>query len=106
MTMAGKKKKSRLGTKSIQEFAALLTREHRKPHGRDTLRDIDEAMERIMDGTYGICLGTGKPIKKRRLTAIPWAKYSIEHAKLMEEKLEFRSPSNDYLDDLDGPYAA
>jgi RNA polymerase-binding transcription factor DksA len=104
--MACKKRKSRLGAKSIQEFAALLTRERRKPHGRDTLRDIDEAMERIIDGTYGICLATGKPIKKRRLMAIPWAKYSIEYAKQMEEELGSRRPQAEHYDSLDGPYAA
>jgi len=101
--MASKKRKSRLGAKSIQELSALLMKERKKPHAPDTLRDIDEAMQRILDGTYGICLGTGKPIKKRRLMAIPWAKYSIEYAKLMEQGLERQGPSNEYLD---GPYAA
>ncbi len=52
---------------------------------RQLLREIDEALQRIVDGTYGVCLGTGKPINKSRLRAMPWAKYSIEYARLMEQ---------------------
>ena len=104
--MAKRKRRPRLKPKEIKEFAALLAQERRQPHGRETLREIDEALERIKDGTYGICLGTGEPINKRRLMAIPWAKYSIEHAKLMEEELEFLGPQAAYYEDLDGPYAA
>lgn len=51
---------------------------------RQVLREIDEALERIANGTYGICLGTGKPITKARLRAKPWAKYCIEYARLRE----------------------
>ena len=103
--MAQRKRSPRLTAKQIQKFAALLTQERREPHGRDILREIDEAMERIIDGTYGICLGTGKPINKRRLNAIPWAKYSIEYARLMEQGLEFNDPENGFPDDSDA-YAA
>jgi len=53
---------------------------------RQVLREIDEALERIENGTYGICLGTGKPITKARLRAKPWAKYCIEYARLRERR--------------------
>lgn len=49
------------------------------------LREIDEALERIEKGTYGLCLATGKPIGKARLRATPWAKYSYEYT-LAQEK--------------------
>jgi len=52
---------------------------------RRLLREIDEALERIEDGTYGICLGTGQAIGQPRLRAIPWAKYSVEFASLLEK---------------------
>ncbi len=42
------------------------------------LEDIDHALERITDGTYGICEDTGKPIGKARLNIKPWAKHSID----------------------------
>lgn len=51
---------------------------------RVVLREIDEALERIDHRTYGICLGTGKPITKARLRAKPWAKYCIEYARIRE----------------------
>lgn len=49
------------------------------------IREIDEALERIENRTYGICLGTGKPIRKARLRATPWTKYCIEYARAREE---------------------
>jgi RNA polymerase-binding protein DksA len=51
---------------------------------RGVLREIDEALERIKNGTYGICLGTGKPIGKARLRAKPWAKYCYEYTLAQE----------------------
>jgi DnaK suppressor protein len=62
-----------------QEFTlGLIESEH------VILREIDEALARIENGTFGICLGTGKPISKARLRAKPWAKYCIEYAQRLE----------------------
>ncbi|MCE5280292.1 MAG: TraR/DksA C4-type zinc finger protein [Planctomycetaceae bacterium] len=54
---------------------------------RALLVEIDQALERIDRGTYGICLGTGEAIGKSRLMARPWAKYTIEYARLIEKGL-------------------
>jgi DnaK suppressor protein len=51
---------------------------------RQTLREIQEALVRVDNGTYGVCLGTGKPIPRVRLEAVPWAKYTIEYSRLLE----------------------
>jgi RNA polymerase-binding protein DksA len=51
---------------------------------RGLLREINQALAKIQDGTYGLCEGTSKPISKARLEAQPWAKFSIEHARMME----------------------
>lgn len=51
---------------------------------RGLLREIEEALHRIDDRTYGICLATSKPITKARLRAKPWAKYCIEYARKRE----------------------
>jgi DnaK suppressor protein len=51
---------------------------------RGLLREINSALAKIQNGTFGICEGTGKPISKPRLEAQPWAKYSIEYARQME----------------------
>lgn len=49
------------------------------------VREIDDALSRIEDRTYGICVATDKPISMERLRAKPWAKYCIEYARLREE---------------------
>ncbi len=54
---------------------------------RNMLTDIDRALNRIENGTYGVCLGTGKQIAKARLIARPWAPYSIEYARMVEKGL-------------------
>ncbi len=51
---------------------------------RSRLREIDEALRRIDDRTYGVCQMTGKPIPKARLLAKPWAKYTIEAKREVE----------------------
>lgn len=53
---------------------------------RNLLRDINTALAKINAGTYGICEGTGKPINKARLDAQPWARFSIEHARTLEQR--------------------
>jgi RNA polymerase-binding transcription factor DksA len=54
---------------------------------RILLREINAALAKIQDGTYGLCEGTGQPISKARLEAQPWARYSIEYARMLEKGL-------------------
>jgi RNA polymerase-binding transcription factor DksA len=54
---------------------------------RRRLREIDAALGRIEDRTYGVCQMTGKPIPKARLNAKPWARYTIEAAREIERGL-------------------
>ena len=65
-----------------QEFTLELLDSERK-----VLVEIEDALKRIEEGTYGICEGTGKPIERERLEAIPWARYSVEYANQMEKGL-------------------
>lgn len=51
---------------------------------RKLLIEIDEALMRIADKTFGVCLATGQMINKARLEAKPWAKYCIEAARMIE----------------------
>jgi RNA polymerase-binding protein DksA len=46
---------------------------------------LDRALERIQNGTYGICKVTGRPIPKERLLAVPHTETSIE-AKKQQQK--------------------
>ncbi|WP_420609398.1 TraR/DksA family transcriptional regulator [Candidatus Poriferisodalis sp.] len=45
---------------------------------REEIAEIDAALARIEDGTYGICVVSGKPIPKERLEAIPHASMRVE----------------------------
>ncbi len=45
---------------------------------QEALYEIDEAVRRIRNGTYGVCEITGKPISRDRLRAVPFTRYSVE----------------------------
>ena len=49
-----------------------------KDRARKLISKIDEALDRIEDGTYGYCEETGEPIGLERLEARPIATLSIE----------------------------
>ena len=52
---------------------------------RRLLEEIDGALHRIERRTYGICEGAGERIPKKRLQAIPWARYCVKCAALAEK---------------------
>lgn len=45
---------------------------------QDALNEIEEAIQRIKDGSYGVCEVTGKAIPKERLEAVPFARFSVQ----------------------------
>ena len=45
---------------------------------RQTIADIDAALQRIAAGTYGYSVVSGRPIPRERLEAIPWATVLVE----------------------------
>lgn len=53
---------------------------------QDALYEIDEALNRIRDGSYGKCEVTGKPIEATRLEAIPWTRFSAAAEKQLERE--------------------
>ena len=50
------------------------------------LEEIDEALERIHDRTYGICKVTGEIISPERLAEVPVAKYSVLGKEILERR--------------------
>ncbi len=51
------------------------------------LKLIDEALERIEEGTYGICVACGQEIQPKRLEAVPWARHCVTCQDLQERGL-------------------
>ena len=49
------------------------------------LREIDYALEKIKNGTYGICEGCGIEIPEERLCAIPWTRFCAKCAEEYEQ---------------------
>jgi DnaK suppressor protein len=82
-----------------QEFALGLMDSERK-----LLREIDDALQRVEDKTYGVCEGTGKPVPKARLEAQPWARYCVEYARMLEQGLvrEQEEPISESQEDDSG----
>jgi DnaK suppressor protein len=68
---------------------------------RKILEEIHDALQRIEDGTYGICESNEEPIKKERLEAIPWARYCITCASKQEKGMASRR--NDRSNYVTGP---
>lgn len=48
------------------------------------LERIEAALERIENGVFGRCLGTGKQIPKARLDVIPYTEFCVEYAEQLE----------------------
>jgi len=72
-----------MGTDSYdQEFVLGLVDSDRK-----LIAEIDDALDRIENGTYGICEVNGEPICKERLRAIPWTRCCLVCACLSGKRL-------------------
>jgi len=64
----------------LAESEFVATQERLRAH----LYEIEMALARIEEGSYGICEETEEPIESERLKAIPWTRLSIEGAELRE----------------------
>ena len=52
---------------------------------RSTLLQIDDAINRIDDVTYGMCINCVQTIAEKRLTAVPWTPYCVDCQELSEK---------------------
>lgn len=70
------------------DMSQALEERHTASIKKDTyearIRDIDAALRRLDEGTYGICEETGEEIEEKRLLAIPWTRFSVEGAEMRE----------------------
>lgn len=68
-----------------RDFAlSLLSQE------QDSLYEIDEALKRVENGTYGICEMSNKPIPHARLEALPFTRYTVECQAELEKRNRFQ----------------
>ena len=54
---------------------------------RKQLHLIEDALNRLSGGNYGMCQACGKDVSKKRLEAVPWARHCIECQELEEQGL-------------------
>lgn len=50
---------------------------------KSLLREVEEAMARVREGSYGICQECQEPISPKRLQALPWAKFCVRCQELL-----------------------
>jgi DnaK suppressor protein len=48
------------------------------------LQNVENALSRINEGSYGECANCGNEIETKRLEAVPWARHCLECQELME----------------------
>jgi DnaK suppressor protein len=60
------------------------------------LRMVKLALQRMDEGSYGICLHCEEPINPKRLAAVPWAPYCIR----CQEAIDQQQETEDILEDL------
>ena len=58
-------------------------------HEQDAVYEIEEALNRIRNGNYGVCESTGKRIPAARLEAIPWARFTAAAEATLEKERGF-----------------
>ena len=71
-----------IGTEEFQRDQLLGVR----TFDQETLTEVNAAISRIEAGTYGVCELTGEAISEERLTALPWARFTIEAQQEMESR--------------------
>ena len=64
-----------------RDFAlSLLSQE------QDSLYEIDEALKRVLSGSYGVCEMSSKPIPHQRLEVLPFTRYTVECQAELEKR--------------------
>jgi DnaK suppressor protein len=77
------------GIQDIGDESATISNRHLlmslSENERTKLIEVDEALDRIKDGTFGICEECGEPIGLKRLEVIPNARYCIQCMENLEK---------------------
>lgn len=73
----------------------------RRTHNEGRLLEVEAALKRMADGTYGICEETDEPIPLGRLQAEPTTRYTVEALELLEEEREHHAATTHGANDTD-----
>lgn len=82
-----------LGEETFQREKALGELLHMK----HTLGLIDEALQRLAEGTYGVCVACHRPVAQERLAVQPWAARCVPCQELWEQQPHPRRPIEEEL---------
>jgi len=58
---------------------------HQSDDNRRILQLVNEALERLKNGSYGLCVACQEEVQHKRLEAVPWARHCIECQEKQEE---------------------
>ena len=62
---------------------------------RAQLEEVDAALQRVEDGTYGVSEVSGEPIPDERLRAVPWARRLVDEQELADNQTRAASSNRD-----------
>lgn len=60
---------------------------HQSDDNRRILQLVNEALERLKNGSYGLCVACHEEVQVKRLEAVPWARHCIECQEKQEQGL-------------------
>jgi DnaK suppressor protein len=60
---------------------------HQSDDNRRLLQLVTEALERLKNGSYGLCVACQEEVQVKRLEAVPWARHCIECQEKQEQGL-------------------
>ena len=60
---------------------------HQSDDNRRMLQLVNEALERLKSGSYGLCVACHEEVQQKRLEAVPWARHCIECQEKQEQGL-------------------
>jgi RNA polymerase-binding transcription factor DksA len=84
------------------EFALTML-----PPDQGALNEVDEALNRIETGTFGVCEITGETISDERLMIFPFTRYSVEGKKEHEQQIAMKEKersSGAFAEDIDSGF--
>jgi DnaK suppressor protein len=67
-------------------------------HTSTLLKSVQAALDRVDDGTYGVCLRCEEPIPEKRLKAIPWASYCLGCQEMIDTHRAVREDDREVME--------